>query len=308
MRHLDLLRTVLLLGLAALVGACGGKQRTYLPELPEIDATAGADVPSISDELDAILDSEPTNATEALIRSWVADAAAMPDESVAALLTDVDWSDDWLSAIRALRLLHMRDRLSGKATPDASLFHGIIGAWLEHDPGPIHPVEAVVRAELGLTAAAREHNFGMNEGIVDRAAWGAPTRWRMVGPFSEMDVLDFDREFRPDTDAALRDVYEFEGGSLDSRFVVPQIHGSSVPIVGSGIYYAEAFFTAPQETEAVLAVSSSARWTVFIDGVDVATRGLDDVWESSLRFVRVRVPAGDHRVLVRYATKQRGCR
>ncbi len=70
--------------------------------------------------------------------------------------------------------------------------------------------------------------------------------------------------------------------------------------VQEGVFYAEAFFATPGERELIVAVQGAV--AVWIDGVQVLTRGVEE-WGSWQRFgAHVAVGAGRHRVLARTPT------
>ncbi len=127
---------------------------------------------------------------------------------------------------------------------------------------------------------------------------------RLAGPFGRAVEADRGRRF------------EAEGGAPWPRAWAPDPIRGSVPHVLSttqktclavadeqvqdGTFYAEAFFVSRGEREIVIAVQGAA--IVWIDGVEVLSRGLDQ-WGSWQRFgAHVSVGLGRHRVVARTVT------
>jgi len=281
-------RFAVLFAALSLLAACGGAQRLgpVAPDAPLVEAA----LPGV-DDLDAIRDGSPATLEDALLASWVHEVAGDP-EAAARVVADAPAGPPQLEAGRWLRLHRLRNDV-----PD---YDTVVAAAMDR---PVdHPLAQVLRADLAWVLAYRAHRYAMGGSEFAAPALGAPARWRAVGPLSNADVLDAGVDLEPDTDAVLADAYVLDGGTVTTTEVPTRSGGVELPAGPVGVYYLEAFVEVDAPTRAVLAMSTGARYRVTIDGVEVARRGLDDLYEAQLRLREVVLPEGRHRVLVQVAT------
>jgi hypothetical protein len=143
---------------------------------------------------DAVLSQARGLYSEAQIRAW---AQVAQEPAFRAVV-----------AVRVSRLT--RDVPDGTALAEA---------WRLSQGVAVHPIEQVVHAQLGELAARRQHVRNDEASLFDPGAWGAPSYWRVVGPFSPLQHVDLMRRFSPETDAVLDDDYRTAGGEIERRLV-----------------------------------------------------------------------------------------
>lgn len=283
-----MMRTVLLSLSTALVLACGGPRLAGPTAPPGPSVTAA--VPAV-DALDTTRQARPETLNDAILASWVHELAGDP-AMAARVVADAPAGPPALEVGRWLRLHALRNDV-----PD---YEQVVSGALGSRPG--HPLGRVLRADLEWVLAYRAHRYAMTDEPFAAPHLGAPARWRAVGPLSNADVLDAGAMLEPDRDDALADAYTLPGGTLTTVETATRASGVELPAGPVGIYYLEAFVEVEATTRAIVAVSSSARYRVTIDGVDVVRREVDGLYESQLRLAEVELGPGRHRVLVQVAT------
>ncbi|TVQ99306.1 MAG: DUF3857 domain-containing protein [Deltaproteobacteria bacterium] len=170
--------------------------------------------------------------------------------------------------------------------------------WLAGADHAVHPVEAMLRNEIALTVAWRAHRRSLDEEPMSRAGFGAPWRWRVIGPFSHNPHVDErdDRHWLGD-DERVPDAFENPGRTLLARAVSEATGLVEPPGQDAGVFVAEAFVTVERATDALLAVQAPAWLKVRLgDGEPLIHVAADTPWDSRVAMRRVHLEPGTHRV------------
>ncbi len=286
------LKSVALFGLLSLaVGACGGVQQSSELQLDGAPRLDSAFTHLDGAALDAILGTEPVDAEQSLLMSWIYDVAGDPEAALETLTGPGVWADDSLEYVRLLRIWDLRNRTSG--------FDAVVGDWLpsaEHS----HPVLRLVHASLAELVAYREYRYAMLPGRFDGAEWGSAEEWRAVGPVTELPVLGMRRSWPPESMESLQ---EYDGGDTGGpHYVIPRAGGVSWANGGGGVSYAEAFVTASAPGEVIVGAGAADSWQLRIDDNVIMQRGVDEMWDEDRRLRRIHLSAGTHRILMKVGT------
>ncbi len=145
----------------------------------------------------------------------------------------------------------------------------------------------------------REQNLPELEKAM-RQRQGKITRWQFVGPFGTVGLIDFDRSYKPETDA-LQAQYDTPNGAVQAVAVDLEKQDVSFSDLSEfgGVFYAAGAIELQQDRNVVLRLKTKELAQLFIDGrpvltVDPRTRHL-----PMLHPVQVQLAAGRHRLLVK---------
>ncbi|HSY24183.1 MAG TPA: hypothetical protein VK841_18780, partial [Polyangiaceae bacterium] len=127
---------------------------------------------------------------------------------------------------------------------------------------------------------------------------------RIAGPFGHGAAQDAARSFAPEAATPWPAAWPADPirGNVPRQLSVTQKRciAAADEQVEEGVFYLETFFTTTSDRELILAVQGAL--TVWIDGTEVLTRGLED-WGSWQRFgAHVAVREGRHRIVAKTVT------
>jgi hypothetical protein len=134
------------------------------------------------------------------------------------------------------------------------------------------------------------------QAIVSRPSLGRPDRWRVAGPFDE---VDYGQSLEPEREDALAASYTFEGGEVLSR--LQPVDAGLFPMgeEGAGVWFAETFLDVQSPGEWLIAAWSWEPYSLRLAGVPVLRRTHADRWRGTIAAVTVDLQPGVHRVLLR---------
>jgi tetratricopeptide (TPR) repeat protein len=136
------------------------------------------------------------------------------------------------------------------------------------------------------------------------ARMGCARSVRLAGPFGHGTGAEHQRSFDPERPGPWPPAWAPDPmrGSVPHVLPVSQRRclATADEQVPEGVFYAEAFFVSPGERDLIVAVQGAV--AVWLDGVQVLSRGVEQ-WGSWQRFgARVTVGPGRHRVIARTAS------
>lgn len=278
--------------LVLVLAACGGATTTAPSPFAET-ALADRQLPAVS-ELDAWLDDDPADAEDRLLMAFALEAAGDPDMGVAVLAEAPDWPAE-LEAARALRVAAFRH-----TAPAYEQWIEPLAASLAASPD-LDDLARALWSDHAALAGYRNHRYAMAPGVFDRGVFGVPSTWRTVGPLTSFANLGLERRYPPEAAPSIPAAVELATGPVRSVLAATRSGGMRIPTTTDGVYLAETFFEVEGEGEVVVAIGTAAPFVAFVDGVEVARRAVDDAFGPQLRWSRVRLDAGSHRLLLRIA-------
>jgi len=130
---------------------------------------------------------------------------------------------------------------------------------------------------------------------------GAFHRWTVVGPFGEFGLLDFDRDFGPETAAPLQATYDSANGPLTPVVVDSErmsVRFSDLSDYG-GVFYAVAFVRLERETDVVFRLVTRDLAALYIDDGRLIAVDPRQGFPAPLFETGARLSAGWHKVVVK---------
>jgi len=177
---------------------------------------------------------------------------------------------------------------------------------------------------LALVAAAMDGNPKVDLDQATRSA-GLITHWRIAGPFGQYSNVDFERRWTPETDQLSQGQYANEviqTAPADAARKKPASTSDtsktvqterfwfrdgmlSFPdyLVAPGVFYAAGEVETPGSQTFQLEVLSSGTYAVVVDGRETLLRDSRSANGSSRNSVSLKLSAGRHRILLKFAAE-----
>jgi uncharacterized protein DUF3858/uncharacterized protein DUF3857 len=170
---------------------------------------------------------------------------------------------------------------------------------------------------LALVAAAMDGQSKIDLDQATRSA-GLITRWRIAGPFGNYSNVDFERRWAPELDQLSRQQYPAAPENLKKK--VPSGADASPSVVerfwfrdgmlalpqylsAPGVFYAAGQFEVPKSQPLQLELLSPGSSAIFIDGKEVLLQDSRYAAGPNRTSAVLQLPAGHHRVLVKFTAE-----
>lgn len=168
------------------------------------------------------------------------------------------------------------------------------------------PLARKLAARLRLQAASEAWSRSDSAEPFDGGAFGVATRWRVMGPVSTFDKLDFDARTELEEASALPDKAELLGFEREASAIYTEGLTMRVPLRPAGVYVAESWVKLDKAQSVDLAAIFTGTALVSIDGEPVLKRDERDRTQPlEVGATKIQLSAGVHRITIRLAHEPR---
>ncbi|HEY3355105.1 MAG TPA: tetratricopeptide repeat protein [Polyangia bacterium] len=184
---------------------------------------------------------------------------------------------------------------------------GVIGLTRRLGELPQALPPAARRGVLALRARLARKRGDERAALGLEAAMGCVPRWGVIGPYGNLPRLELARAFPPETPAGLAQPQHSAGEDLELR--IASGRGCRLAAESqtgrAGVLYGVAGFSLPRATPAVLVIESDVGFVAAVDGRVVLRRDDPARFEPLRREVRLELPPGAHRLVVKLGASGR---
>lgn len=285
--------------------ACSGAQRKKSMFTIDASTTEGA-------ALERWFDGAGAEALDGLDRAGGHATARWVRGEIAYFDGDVERAfDEWTSLILTepnhLLTRYALARLNSSRDEFIDFEHRISERFRNFDLHRLDLATRALMAQLLETVDYRHWSASDADHPFPGERYGLPTRWLKTPMISPWRLTDLDEEFAPQRDSWLAPTYLSPYTAVDTALNYQDVtplwfNGTAIHpgFAQTGIHYLETIATVPEESDYLLYGNFVSAAQVWIDGVLVLEHRETD-YQPGKAYRKIRLPAGEHRVLVKLA-------